>query len=137
MICALTIHLIGQSKYDNSDIVLELKQFQSEELTVSCLSYSGEFEKEAFISKLMLPEIDVQEKRIFRPKSGKTVVNKEINVSSLTAEKALEDLIAELKDSDFNAFYNLKITNEKKRMEEDGETEMISGFRIEGVALEL
>ena len=110
---------------------------QNPEMTVSSLSYGGDFKEETFISKIILPEIEIKENRRFNPKKGKTVVVQQLAYNNISADDALESFVADIKDAGNNAFYNLKISPAIKHLKSGKKITAVSGYRIEGVALVL
>jgi hypothetical protein len=135
LLAILSLNIVGQDRCDQDQLKINLKQYQNSEMTISSLSYSGDFKEETLISRIILPKIEITENRRFNPKKGKTRVTHQLVYNSISAEDALESFVSDLKESGSNAFYNLKISPESQQIKTGNKSETVPGYRIEGVAI--
>ena len=58
------VNSYGQDQNYQTEIKLNIEEFQKPGITLSFLSYSGEFKNQTYMSQLILPEIHIKRKGI-------------------------------------------------------------------------
>jgi hypothetical protein len=127
----------AQKQGCDEQLKIDLEQFQSDELSISSLGYTGSVQKETFVSKVYYPDVEVKKFRRFRPKKGKTYTEESLAYNKITPEDALKVLIQELNEMGCDTFCSLRIRPETKHLKTGTRIREIPGYRIEGVALNL